>query len=207
MASILRLAKALNPVNTRYAVIRAASPPQPDHWVAAVCRSTGQTGSVWGVPSRYTTDSNTGVVAYVLLGTVKGCGFADAEAERGSRVYIKTRDLGRLTKFTSELICQKRISSWASWGGRQITHLRFFDESEPTLVGEYVYKHCARSVRASRRDCPRPTGDAERLPTRTASQSALRVRRPGNRPQRDASADAAAYTVYYDDFFDSSCRS
>ena len=108
----------------------------PAGYTAVTLRSSG---SVWGVPSRHTTDSNDGVVAYVLLGIVKGCTFADAEAARGSRVYIKTQDLGRLTDFTSESVCQKRTATWQSWDGRRITHIRFFDESEPTNVGEYVY--------------------------------------------------------------------
>ena len=108
----------------------------PAGYTAVTLRTSG---SVWGVPSRHTTDSNDGVVAYVLLGSVKGCAFADAEAVRGSRVYIKTQELGRLTNYTSESVCQKRTSTWQSWDGRRITHIRFFDESEPTNVGEYVY--------------------------------------------------------------------
>ena len=170
----------------------------------AVTLRTG--GSVWGVPSRYTTDSNAGVVTYVLLGTVKGCEFADAEAERGSRVYIKTQDLGRLTNFTSERVCQKRTSSWSSWGGRQITHLRFFDESEPTSVGEYVYDAAhGRYVRADGATSAQPATPSGSPPEPPANQ---RFEYDGSAIvlSWDASASADSYTVYYDDFFGSSCR-
>ena len=170
----------------------------------AVTLRTG--GSVWGVPSRYTTDSNAGVVTYVLLGTVKGCEFADAEAERGSRVYIKTQDLGRLTNFTSERVCQKRTSSWSSWGGRQITHLRFFDESEPTSVGEYVYDAAhGRYVRADGATSAQPATPSGSPPEPPANQ---RFEYDGAAVvlSWDASSGADSYTVYYDDFFDSNCR-
>ncbi len=170
----------------------------------AVTLRTG--GSVWGVPSRYTTDSNAGVVTYVLLGTVKGCEFAGAEAERGSRIYIKTQDLGRLTNFTSERVCQKRTSSWSSWGGRQITHLRFFDESEPTSVGEYVYDAAhGRYVRADGATNAQPATPSGSPPEPPANQ---RFEYDGAAVvlSWDASSGAGSYTVYYDDFFDSNCR-
>ena len=54
------------------------------------------TGTVWGVPTQYTTDSDVGIVAYMLLATLKGCSFADAEVARQSKVYIKTQSLGQL---------------------------------------------------------------------------------------------------------------
>ena len=97
-------------------------------------------GTVWGVPERYTTDSDTGLVAYVVLAMAKGCAFADDAVARGSRAYIKARELGRLSDYTSVSACETSTRIWSSsWPGRQITHLRFFDESEQTNVGEYIY--------------------------------------------------------------------
>ncbi len=97
-------------------------------------------GRVWGIPSKYTTDSDYGTVAYMLLGRLKGCNFANVETDRQSKVYIKTQPLGRLSNFESETVCRKASSSWSSgWEGIQITHLRFFDESSPTNVSEAVY--------------------------------------------------------------------
>ena len=97
-------------------------------------------GTVWGVPERYTTDSDTGLVAYVLLAMAKGCTFADDAVARGSRVYIKTRELGQLSDYTSVSACETSTLTWrSSWTGRQIAHLRFFDESEQTNVSEYIY--------------------------------------------------------------------
>ena len=54
-------------------------------------------GSVWGHPERFTSDSSNGTVAYMLLGTLAGCSFANVEADRSSKAYIKTRSLGVLT--------------------------------------------------------------------------------------------------------------
>ena len=97
-------------------------------------------GSMWGVPSRYTTDSNTGTVAYMLLGKLKGCDFATAELARESKVYIKTQSLGRLNDFQSETVCGQASRRWtSSWDGVRITHLRFFDESSPDSINEATY--------------------------------------------------------------------
>ena len=97
-------------------------------------------GSVWGVPTRHTTDSEVGTVAYMLLGTVKGCTFANAEVDRPSKVYIKTESLGRLPSFESATVCRKTSRAWTtSWNGARITHLRFFDESSSTNAREAVY--------------------------------------------------------------------
>ena len=97
-------------------------------------------GTIWGVPTKYTTDSDVGTVAYVLLGSLKECAFANAEADRQSKVYIKTQSLGRLSNFESETVCRTASRAWASsWNGVRITHLRFFDESSPTNVKEAVY--------------------------------------------------------------------
>ncbi len=96
-------------------------------------------GTVWGVPTQYTDDSDIGTVAYMLLAKLKGCNFADAEADRESKVYIKTQALGRLSNFVSESVCRKTSNSYGSWRGVRITHLRFFDESSPTNIREAVY--------------------------------------------------------------------
>ena len=96
-------------------------------------------GSVWGHPERFTSDSSNGTVAYMLLGTLAGCNFANAEADRSSKAYIKTRSLGVLTGYESESVCRFSSSSWNSWNGVRVTHLRFFDESSPSNVREYVY--------------------------------------------------------------------
>ena len=86
-------------------------------------------GTVWGRPERFTSDSSNGTVAYMLLGTLAGCNFADAEADRSSTVYIKTQSLGRVTGYESVSVCRLTSSTWNSWSGVRVTHLRFFDES------------------------------------------------------------------------------
>ena len=97
-------------------------------------------GSVWGAPEKHTADSDPGTVAYMLLGTVTDCAFANAEADRQSKVYIKTASLGRLPDFEPATVCRKTSRAWTtSWDGARITHLRFFDESSTTNVREAVY--------------------------------------------------------------------
>ena len=97
-------------------------------------------GRIWGVPTRYTNDSDPGTVAYMVLGRLKGCDFANAEADRQSTVYIKTQSLGRLDDFESETVCRRTSSRWtSSWPGVRMTHLLFFDESSPTNTREGVY--------------------------------------------------------------------
>ncbi len=97
-------------------------------------------GQVWGVPTKYTTDTNTGTVAYMVLGSLKGCAFANAEADGQRIVYVKTQSLGRLSNFESDTVCRKASRQWSSsWSGLRITHIRFFDESSPTNVSEAVY--------------------------------------------------------------------
>ena len=75
----------------------------------------------------------------MLLGTLRGCSFANSETDRSSRVYVKTEQTGRLSDFESERVCRKRSSSWGSYDGMRITHLRFYDESSPDNVREYTY--------------------------------------------------------------------
>ena len=97
-------------------------------------------GTVWGVPAKYTTDSNVGKVTYMLLAKVKECDFATAELARQSKVYIKTQSLGRLNNYQSETVCGISSSTWSSsWNGVRITHLRFFDESRLSNINEAIY--------------------------------------------------------------------
>ena len=97
-------------------------------------------GTVWGIPELFTSDSERGTVAYMLLGTRKGCNFANAEVDQSSRAYIKTGQLGRYASFESTTVCRKTSSTWSSsFPGVRMTTLRFFDESSPTNIREYVY--------------------------------------------------------------------
>ena len=108
------------------------------------------TGRIWGVPTRYTNDSDPGTVAYMLLGKLKACDFANAEADRQSTVYIKTQSLGRLENFESETVCRRTSSRWApSWPGVRMTHLLFFDESSPTSTREGVYNSATGKIELS----------------------------------------------------------
>ena len=105
------------------------------------------TRTVWGVPTKYTTDSDVGTVAYMLLATLKGCSFANAEVARQSKVYIKTQSLGRLNNFASETVCSKTSRTWTtSWNGVRITHLRFFDESSTPNITEAVYNDATGQI-------------------------------------------------------------
>ena len=99
----------------------------------------GDSGSVWGHPGRFTSDSSDGTVAYMLLGTIAGCNIADAEADRSSKAYIKIQSLGPLTGYESVSVCRFSSKTWNSWDGVRVTHLRVFDESSPSNVREYVY--------------------------------------------------------------------
>ena len=97
-------------------------------------------GRVWGGPAKYTNDSGTGAVAYMLLGTLKGCEFANAEADRASKVYVRRLELGRFSSYESQEACRKTSSSWStSWPGLRMTHILFFDESSPSNTSEAAY--------------------------------------------------------------------
>ena len=99
-----------------------------------------KTGTVWGVPTQYASGSDVGTLAFIVLGTLKGCSFANAEADRPSKVYIKTQDLGQLNSFGSATACGTTTSNVSSsFDGARITHLRFFDESSTSNVKEAVY--------------------------------------------------------------------
>ena len=97
-------------------------------------------GRVWGTPEKFTTDSSLSAVAYMLLGSVRGCNFASEELRRSSIVYVKLKRLGRLPTYASEEVCGRTSSAWdTGWDGLRISRLRIFDESSPTSVKEYVY--------------------------------------------------------------------
>ena len=99
-----------------------------------------KTGTVWGVPTQYASGSDVGTLAFIVLGTLKGCSFANAEADRPSKVYIKTQDLGQLNSFGSATACGTTTSNVSSsFDGARITHLRFFDESSSSNVKEAIY--------------------------------------------------------------------
>ena len=132
-------------------------------------------GTVWGRPERFTSDSSDGTVAYMLLGTIAGCNFADAEADRSSKVYIKTQSLGRLTGYESVSVCRLTSSSWSSWSGVRVTHLRFFDESSTSNVREYVYDDATGSyvetTHSTTDPTPVPTATSTATPTPTPTST------------------------------------
>ena len=76
----------------------------------------------------------------MLLGTIKGCNFANGEADRNSNVYVRAQELGDLTSYVSAEVCRFVSSSYGSFSGLRITHIRFFDESSPSNIREYVYQ-------------------------------------------------------------------
>ena len=98
-----------------------------------------KTGRVWGVPTKFTEDSNEGMLAFMVLGKLKGCSFANAEAARPSKVYIKIQDLGRQGGYVSAVVCGTTTRRYDRWAGARITHLRFFDESSTPNIQEAVY--------------------------------------------------------------------
>ena len=120
------------------AVTRTTFESSTPEGYAAVTLATS--GRVWGVPAKYTSDSDEGAVAYILLGMLKGCEFANAATDRGSKVYVRTRALGTLSDYQSQEVCRKTSSSWStSWSGLRLTHILFFDESSPSNTSEAAY--------------------------------------------------------------------
>ena len=139
-ALLLILLAAGSPFLTAQAqpVTRTSFESSAPEGYTAVTLATG--GRVWGIPARHTSDSDSGTVAYMLSGELKGCDFANAEADRQSKVYIKTQSLGTLTDYESATVCRKTSSRWlTSWTGVRITHLLFFDESSPSNTSEATY--------------------------------------------------------------------
>ena len=100
----------------------------------------GISDRVWGGPAKHHDVSRDGAVAYMLLGSLKGCAFADAEAGRASRVFVKEERLGHLAGYASQRVCRITSRPWPGvWPALRITHLRFYDESSPVNVSEYLY--------------------------------------------------------------------
>ena len=95
-------------------------------------------GTVWGKPAKFTDDSHIGVVAYMVLGSLKGCDFADAEVDRGSSVYVRIEEIGSLTDYEAVEVCRATSTAYGSFNGVRMTHIRFFDESSPTNIREAV---------------------------------------------------------------------
>ena len=97
-------------------------------------------GTAWGTPEEFTNDSSLGAVAYMLLGRVKSCSFANEESDRSGIVYVKLEELGHLSEYEPEQVCRKASSAWdTGWDGMRITRLLLFDESGTPPVREYIY--------------------------------------------------------------------
>ena len=97
-------------------------------------------GRVYGGPTKYTTDSHSGTVAYMLLAQLKGCNFARAELARQRKVYIKTQALGEVRNFASRMECSVTSYEWSSsWDGVRITHIRYYDENSSPNIQEAIY--------------------------------------------------------------------
>ena len=108
-------------------------------------------GVVWGNPTRYTTDSDHGTVAYMLLGNLMGCSFANLEVDRQSKVHIKIEPLGSLSGYAGQTVCRTTSDSWDTWDGLGITHFRFFDKSSQGNVREHEVAYVGDH------DAPTPT--------------------------------------------------
>ena len=137
-----------------------------------------KTGSVWGTPTKFTNDSAVGTLAFMVLGQLKGCSFANAEAARPSKVYLKTQDLGSQSNYVSETVCETSTSSYSSsWNGLRITHLRFFDESSTPNIEEAVYNATTGQIELSgdsivqQPEQPQPPEEEDVPPTLTTSTS------------------------------------
>ena len=132
-------------------------------------------GRVYGIPTKFTTDSHIGTVAFMALGKLMECSFADAEVDRQSIVYIKTQTLGRLSNFESETVCGKTSSTWtASWLAARITHLRFFDESSTPNVREAIYNVATGQIELPETLQQPPTDTTNTAPVFTDGTSTTR---------------------------------
>ena len=83
-------------------------------------------GTVWGIPTKFTTDSTVDKMTYMLLAKLKGCDFASAELSRRSKVYIKTESLGRLNNYQSESVCGTSSRPMVSFMERSSDHTSAF---------------------------------------------------------------------------------
>ena len=148
-------------------------------------------GRVWGSPTKYTTDSDPGAVAYMLLGKLMGCNFANLEADRQSTVHIRVEQLGRLSGYESETVCRVTSKSWNAWDGLRITHIRFFDESNEGGVREHEVAYSGEPD--SPTPTPTPTPSATPAPTPTTMQSATPTETTSECAQRDKDVLVALY--------------
>ena len=107
-----------------------------------------KTGTVYGIPTKYTSDSDVGTVAYMALAKLTDCNFADAEVDRRSIVYIKRQSLGQLNNFASESVCGKTSRVWSdAWDAVRITHLRFYDETSLPTIKEAAYNSATDQIK------------------------------------------------------------
>ena len=56
----------------------------------------------------------------MLLGMMRGCDYADRELDRGSTVYVKVEQLGRLNGYQSGQMRRADSGDWGSWNGLRI---------------------------------------------------------------------------------------
>ena len=132
-------------------------------------------GTVWGVPTQYTTDSDIGTVAYMALAELMGCSFADAEIARQSKVYIKRQSLGTLNNFASGTVCGMTSRTWSNnWTGARITHLRFFDEASLPNIKEAIYNAATDQIEIPDVSQQPPNGTSNAAPTFTEGSSTTR---------------------------------
>ncbi|MCY3743890.1 MAG: leucine-rich repeat protein [Candidatus Poribacteria bacterium] len=134
------------------------------------------TGSVWGIPTKYTTDSDVGTVAYMTLAKLMDCNFADAEVARQSIVYIKRQSLGELNNFASEAVCRTTSRTWPSpWNGVRITHLRFFHETSLPNIKEAVYNAATDQIELPGAWPPPPNNTTNTAPVFTDGTTTTRT--------------------------------
>ena len=69
-------------------------------------------GRVWGTPDRFTTDSSLGAVAYMLLGSVRGCSFANEEL--GTREHRAVCRVARRRRLQSAPQADTRVRTLRS---------------------------------------------------------------------------------------------
>ena len=170
--------------------------PTPEGYTEVTLRSIG---TVWGVPSRYTTDSARSVVAYMLLGMIRGCAVADAAAQRGDSVFIKTEELGILSNYSSATVCQTSSLAYdTSWNGRRITHMRYFDDDAPTKVSEYVADSEGGQDNGSRAPQPVATPIPATTPSQTPTPSDTPTPTPGPTATPEPTATPNPRAINYD---------
>ena len=166
-----------------------------------------KTGTVYGSPTKYTTDSDVGTVAYMALAKLTDCDFADAEVDQRSIVYIKRQSLGQLNNFASESVCGKTSRVWSdAWNAVRITHLRFYDETSLPTIKEAAYNSATDQIKLPSVWQPpgeptvsdgqdpdpsgQPSGNTDGTPTPTTSTTA---------PLTEATLNGGVITLSLDD--------